>query len=148
MAEPPLFRGGVNVITASPLPAVAVPIIGASGTSEGITVLLGAEALPVPDAFVAVTVKVYEVPFVSHVTVSGEEPPVAVNPPGLEVTVYEVMALPPLLTGAEKVIVASPLPRVAVPMVGAPGTVDGVAIAEAVEEEPIPTSFTAETLKV
>ena len=58
------------------------------------------------------------------------------------------MALPPLLAGGVNVIVASPFPRVAVPMVGAPGTVDGVAITEAVDAVPVPTSFTAETLKV
>jgi len=38
-------------------------------------------------AFVAVTVKVYAVPFVSPVTVTGLAEPVAVIPPGLEVTV-------------------------------------------------------------
>ena len=40
-----------------------------------------------PLAFVAVTVKVYGVPFVSPVTVIGEEEPVAVMFPGEEVTV-------------------------------------------------------------
>jgi hypothetical protein len=41
----------------------------------------------VPIALVAVTVKVYEVPTVSPVTVIGELAPLAVKPPGLEVTV-------------------------------------------------------------
>jgi hypothetical protein len=41
----------------------------------------------VPEALVAVTVKVYAVPVVSPVTVIGEDDPVAVIPPGLEVTV-------------------------------------------------------------
>ena len=46
-------------------PAIAVAPVGAAGTAMpgGITGLLGAEARLVPDAFVAVTVKVYEVPF-------------------------------------------------------------------------------------
>ena len=31
IAEPPLFPGALKVIVASPLPAVAVPTVGASG---------------------------------------------------------------------------------------------------------------------
>jgi hypothetical protein len=46
-----------------------------------------AEAGPVPTKFVAVTVNVYAVLDCKPVTVKGEEAPVAVNPPGLEVTV-------------------------------------------------------------
>jgi hypothetical protein len=53
----------------------------------GTTLLETAEAAPVPTLLVAVTVKVYAVPFVSPLTVRGLLPPVAVNPPGLEVTV-------------------------------------------------------------
>ena len=54
---------------------------------RGVMTLDAAEAGPVPAAFVAVTVKVYDVPAVRPVTVSGLAGPVAVNPPGLEVTV-------------------------------------------------------------
>jgi hypothetical protein len=110
IVEPPLNPGAENVIVASPFPRVAVPIIGASGTVAGVTELLDADALPVPAPFVAVTVNVYVTPLVSPVTTIGEEPPVAVIPPGEEVTVYEVIAEPPLLPGAENVIVACPLP--------------------------------------
>jgi hypothetical protein len=85
MAEPPVAPG-VNETTASPLPRTAVPIDGALGVVEGITESLVAEATLVPAALVAVTVKVYEVPLESPVTVMGEEPAVAVCPP-LEVTV-------------------------------------------------------------
>jgi ABC-type uncharacterized transport system permease subunit len=60
----------------------------------------------VPLAFVAVTVKVYAVPLVSPVTVIGLAEPAPVKPPGLEVTVYPVIAEPPLLTGAVNVTVA------------------------------------------
>jgi hypothetical protein len=70
---------------------------------------------------VAVTVKVYAVPFVKPLTVIGEEAPVPVTPPGLEVTVYPVIALDPTYVGAVKVIDACALPPVAVPIVGAPG---------------------------
>ena len=46
-----------------------------------------------------------------------------VKPPGLEVTVYPVMLAPPLLAGALNATEACPLPAVAVPMVGCPGTI-------------------------
>jgi hypothetical protein len=55
--------------------------------TAGVTLLLAALAGPVPEALVALTVKVYAVPVVSPVTVIGEDEPVAVIPPGLEVTV-------------------------------------------------------------
>jgi hypothetical protein len=60
---------------------------------------------------------------VSPVTVIGLAEPVAVKPPGLEITVYPVIAEPPLLTGAANVTVAWALPAVADTPVGAPGTV-------------------------
>jgi hypothetical protein len=69
------------------LPAVAVTPVGASGTTTGITEFEAAEDTLVPLAFVAVTVKVYVVPFTRPVTVIGEPPPVAVKPPMLDVTV-------------------------------------------------------------
>jgi hypothetical protein len=64
-----------------------VPIVGAPGTVAGTIELLVADEEPVPTSFVAVTVNVYVVPFVSPVTTIGEVPPVPVKPPGLEVTV-------------------------------------------------------------
>jgi hypothetical protein len=48
---------------------------------------------------------------------------VPVIPPGLDVAVYEVIAVPPLLAGAVNATVAVVDPvAVAVPIVGAPGT--------------------------
>ena len=68
-----------------------------TGTSEltsvgailgsGITELEAVEAVEVPIALVAVTVKEYEVPFVSPVTTIGLCDPDAVAPPGEAVTV-------------------------------------------------------------
>jgi len=87
MTDPPLSAGGVKVMVASPFPKVAVPMVGASGIVAGVAESLALEALLVPAEFVAVTVKVYAVPFDRPVTVKGDDPPVAVNPPGLEVTV-------------------------------------------------------------
>ena len=43
--------------------------------------------MPLPTAFVACTVKVYDVPLVKPVTVIGLAKPLAVDPPGVEVTV-------------------------------------------------------------
>jgi hypothetical protein len=40
-----------------------------------------------PTLFVATTVYVYDTPFVRPVIVIGDDDPVAVNPPGLDVTV-------------------------------------------------------------
>jgi hypothetical protein len=45
-------------------------------------------------------VNVYDVAAVNPVTVIGDEAPLAVTPPGLDVTVKLVIAEPPLLAGA------------------------------------------------
>jgi hypothetical protein len=69
--------------------------------TDGDTELLGALGGLVPFIPVAVTVNVYAVPLVNPVTTSGEEEPVAVKPPGLDVTVYPVTpAGYPVNTGA------------------------------------------------
>jgi hypothetical protein len=68
-----------------------------------------ADEAPVPWAFVAVTVNVYEVEDCKPVTVKGDEAPEAVNPPGLEVTVKEVIGDRPVSVGAVKVTEAAPL---------------------------------------
>ena len=47
-----------------------------------------------------------------------------------------------------KLTVACPTPAVAVPIVGALGTVAGVTAAEAVEAGPLPAEFVALTVKV
>ena len=71
--------------------------------------------------------------------------------PGFEVTVYPVIAEPPLLTGAVNITVAWAFPAVAVPIVGTPGTVDdavGVTEFEAALAELFPMAFVAVTVKV
>jgi hypothetical protein len=45
--------------------------VGAPGTVDGVALAEAVEAAPVPDAFVAVTVNVYAVPFVRPETVHG-----------------------------------------------------------------------------
>jgi hypothetical protein len=85
--DPPFDVGGVKATETCPLPTVAVPTVGAPGALAAVTEFEGVDAAPVPTAFVAVTEKVYIVPLVRPVTMMGEEVPVAVTPPGLEVTV-------------------------------------------------------------
>jgi len=87
MAAPPAPDGALKLTVAVPLAAVAVPIAGAPGTVAGVTLLEAAEAAPVPTLLVAVTAKMYVVPFVSPLTVRGLPVPDAVCPPGLAVTV-------------------------------------------------------------
>ena len=87
MAEPPLLAGAAKVTVACALPAVAVPIVGAPGTPAGVTLLEDAEGALAPTALVAVTAKVYAVPLVRPLTVSGETAPLVVIPPGVAVTV-------------------------------------------------------------
>ena len=55
---------------------------------------------------------------------------------------------PPLLAGALKLTVALALPAVALPMVGAPGTVTGVTLFDAADAELVPMPFVAVTLNV
>ncbi len=55
--------------------------------ADGVTEFDGAEAVPVPAELAAVTVKVYVVPLVKPVMVIGDPLPVALMPPGFEVTV-------------------------------------------------------------
>jgi hypothetical protein len=89
------------------------------------------------------------VPLVKPVIVIGEEAPVAVMFPGVEVTVYPVIAVPPLLAGAVNVTVALLLvPAVAVPIVGAPGTLHVVIVLLAELAELVPTAFVAVTVNV
>jgi hypothetical protein len=61
--------------------------VGEPGTAAGVTEFDALDAVLVPIAFVAVTVNVYAVPLLNPVTVIGDDPPLAVNPPVLDVTV-------------------------------------------------------------
>ena len=53
-----------------------------------------------------------------------------------------------MLAGAVKLTVALLFPAVAVPIVGAPGTVAGVTLLEAADAAPVPTPLVAVTVKV
>ena len=68
--------------------------------------------------------------------------------PSLEVTVYPVIADPPLFTGAVNVTTTLSLPEATATIVGASGTVVGVTGKEAVEAADVPIPLVAVTLKV
>ena len=88
-AAPPVLAGALQLRTDCPFSFdVAAKPVGALGTVAGVAVV-DADVL-VPAALVAVTVKVYNVPFVNPVTVAVYGPvPVIVPtvPLGLDVTV-------------------------------------------------------------
>jgi hypothetical protein len=149
----PPFEPHIEKLTdACPFPAVALTPVGASGTAVGVTLFEGLDGAPVsPALFVAVTVKVYAIPFVRPVTVIGLAP-VWVIPPGFEVAVYELMELPPLERGGVKLTFADPLPAtVAETPVGGPGAAEvevGVTLFDAAEAGPVPAALVAVTVKV
>jgi hypothetical protein len=110
-----------RVIVVDPPPVTAV---NANNGASGVIEALAADASDVPTAFVAVTVNVYDVPFDKPVTVNGLDAPVAVKPPGLDVTVKLVIAEPPLFAGAEnETLDCAFCPPVAVTPVGGSGLV-------------------------
>jgi len=80
-----------------PPPPPAITNTSATMPAVGVTEALSELAKDVPLAFVAVTVKVYAVPFVKPETVIGDDP-VPVRPPGLDVAVY-VAEAPPVAPG-------------------------------------------------
>ena len=150
ITAPPVFVGAVKLTVALPLLTIAEMLVGTPGAiGAGVTADDALEAVPVPTELVATTVKVYAVPLVNPVTVIGDEEPVAVRPPGDEVTVYPVIADPPVFVGAVKLTVALPLLPVAEILVGTPGAVNaGVTGADALEEPPEMPPFVAVTVQV
>jgi len=154
IAAPPLLDGAVHDTTDWLLAApVATTPVGAPGTTDGTTAEDAVEAEPVPDTFVAVTLKEYAMPLVRPVTVQGFERPhendACATMPTNGVTVYPMTPAPPFDTGAvhdttEREFSAD----VATTPVGAPGTVDGTIDLDAVEAEPVPDTFVALTVNV
>jgi hypothetical protein len=70
-----------------------------------------------------------------------------VNPPGLEVTVYEMISAPPSENGSDHETVTWPSPTDSiVTSEAADGTVDGTIAAETSEAAPSPDAFTAATV--
>jgi len=74
IALPP-SAGGTNDTVTCAFPATTVGGAGASGTALGTTTADAADAAPVPFAFVAATVHVYDFPFVREPTTVGDARP-------------------------------------------------------------------------
>jgi hypothetical protein len=69
--------------------------------------------------------------------------------PGLDVTMYPVIALPPLDAGGVKATFISPIPAVTAPIIGLPGIVAGVTALEAADAGLVrPAPFVAFTVNV
>ena len=147
MGEPPSLA--VKLTDALPFPSIALTLVGAPGTVDGMAPTDAEDEIPVPIKLVAATVNVYEVPFTRPVTVIGELDAVPVKPPGVDVAMYEVMDEPPFETGAVKLTDAFPFPAVALPIVGGSGTLAGVIGLLAAEDGEVRFSmFVAVTVKV
>jgi hypothetical protein len=107
IAEPPFEIGAVHDTTDVPVAfvevtAVANTAVGAPGTVAGTAPADATDAGPVPAEFVALTVNVCDTPFARPITVHVTAGDVAVQvfEPGDDVTVYVVIAEPPLDIGA------------------------------------------------
>jgi hypothetical protein len=74
IALPP-SNGAANVTVICALPGATPGLAGAEGTVLGTTAADAGDAAPVPFAFVAVTVQVYDFPFVSVPTTIGAPAP-------------------------------------------------------------------------
>ena len=150
IAVPPFFGGTVNGTMAVAPERLTVPIPGAHGTVAGWNKFDGPDGGPVPCALVAVTRHVYVYPFESPVTTIGLEAPLAEPdaPPLAEVhdTVKLVIGLPPAEPGV-KVTDADAFPRVAVPIVGAPGAIPTTKTLDTASS-PVPKLFVAVTVHV
>jgi hypothetical protein len=70
IALPPSF-GAAKLTEICAFPETTVGWAGGAGTVLGTTAAEAGDAAPVPFAFVALTVHVYDFPFVSPVTTSG-----------------------------------------------------------------------------
>ena len=86
-AAPPSLVGALQDTMSDPGPYAALTLSGTLGVVAGVTGPLDAEADPVPAAFVATTLKVYEIPFVRPVTVHEYPVALQVFDPGDDVTV-------------------------------------------------------------
>ena len=122
-ADGPALVG--SVVTVPPAGGLPDAALGVELPNCGVTAFDAADGTLVPALFVAVTVNMYAVPF----KIEGPEttalvalpPTTAVAPPGLAVTVYELIAAPPSDTGAVQPTDATPSPAAATTLVGGSG---------------------------
>jgi hypothetical protein len=153
MIGAPPSVGAVQLTLAAPFPATADGAAGATGTVAGVTETDAVDVVLVPTAFPALTVNVYDVPFVSVVTVhvNGTVPVVVAVEQVLcvdvvDVTVYPVIALPPVV-GAVHETVTFVLPDSTLGAFGCVGAVIcGKTVTEGVDVGPVPFVLWALTL--
>ena len=127
--------------------------MGAPATiGAGVTDADGLDATLLPALLLAVTVKVYPVPFARPVTRQLVVLPFAVvhvTDPGELVTVYELILAPPLLTGAVQDTVAETFEATADTPVGEPAAIGaGVIDADALDAALLPALLSAVTVNV
>ena len=158
MGLPPVFVGAVQLTIAEAFPLVGRPMVGTPGVEAGVTLAEEFENEPVPTTLMAATVNVYAAPLVRPVTVQlvevldveeGHAFVVGVEVVTFsDVTVYPVIALPPVLVGAVQLTFAEAFPLVGVSIAGTPGVVAGVALAEEPEKRLVPMLLMAATVNV
>src|SRR6202521_769133 len=73
---------------------------------------------------------------------------VMLTPPAVEVTVYPLIALPPVFAGADQDTVADMFPPTAEMFAGGSGTATGTTALEGADAGPAPMAFMAVTAKV
>ena len=147
----------MKVTVAVSSPTVAISDVGAPGTVAALTAIEAVDVSEIPIAFVAVTTYLYSLPLVSPLTVQlvagaftvqllfGESGAPDVSS---AVTVYEVIAEPPLSAGAVNETTEDWLAVFAVTFVGAPGILAGITADEAAELVEVPVVFVAVDLNV
>jgi hypothetical protein len=130
IAAPPVEDGAVQDTTDRPLALdLADTPVDAPGTVEGTAALDAAEALLVPIGFVAVTLNVYEVPFVRPVTTHLRPLSLVLHLklPGVDVTVEFVTAIPPFDVRFQETVDWPLSLLVAATLLGASGAVSAIA---------------------
>ena len=136
---------GVTIVGAGALGAE-----GGEGTRKltwaGITAADTCDGVDMPIEFTALTVNVYELPFVNPLTRIGELTPVTVSPVSTTVTMYRITSSP-FPVAPLKVMIAAIFAGAAVMVVGGFGNPAGRAVAGA-DAAPVPTLFIAETVNV
>jgi hypothetical protein len=135
ISEPPVFTGAFQETYCDAFPETAVTPVGASGTDIGVTEDDAAEAIELPTELVAFTVNVTGVPFVRPVSEAVKTFPRLMGLPVDGVTIYPVIAEPPVFVGADQETAAWPLPATAVTLIGASGTVIGVTEDDTADKE-------------
>ncbi len=125
---------------------------GRPGTEFGTTAAEDGDEGPEPLPLVALTLHVYDLPFVSPVTVIGDEPPgtLALAAPPFDEThfvVNPVIAEPPS-DGATNDTTIRPAPPTTVGAAGADGSEPSTTAADCTEAGPSPLTFDAKTVHV